>query len=76
MAVVLTEYQPLKTSGFHTNIINLKAMNFKKTIFSISLLFLALTIFNSCTATSVEEESGIENDTEIYQTSKDELEER
>ncbi len=53
-------------------------MNLKKTVFSISLLFLALTIFNSCTATSVEEESGIENDTEkpTYQTSKDELEER
>ena len=78
MAVVLTEYQLLKPSVFHTNIINFKAMIFKKTLFSISLLFLALTIFYSCSTTSVEEEIGIENDTErpTYKTSKDELEER
>ncbi len=50
-------------------------MKSKKVLFRISFLFLALLTFNACTATSLEEEKG-NHEQDIYQTGKDEIEER
>ncbi|GGX12759.1 hypothetical protein GCM10007384_13200 [Aquimarina muelleri] len=76
--VVLFENQMINISFFTSNTLNLKAMNFKTCVFSISLLFLTTAIISSCTKASIEDEIGIDNekDIPIYKTSKDELEER
>ncbi|MEW7279731.1 hypothetical protein ABW636_14150 [Aquimarina sp. 2201CG1-2-11] len=48
-------------------------MNYLKTLFLISFIFLSLTTVTSCTAPSVEEEQGL-NDEETFSTGKGEIE--
>ncbi|WP_158447863.1 hypothetical protein [Aquimarina longa] len=48
-------------------------MNFFKTLFVISFIFLSISTLNSCTAPSVEEEQGINNE-DTFSTGKDEIE--